>query len=119
MSQPAQLSAALQLTGPKGNVNGDNSKGQTGLPGPPYPFISHFFSLHSLLKRLPKWSTSFTQHSPAPAAYGRIRRLRRGRFLWLPYHLAGDVAHELPGECHDRGSGISLAGCAAKAGMDG
>lgn len=43
----------------------------------------------------------------------------RGWLLWLLYHLAGDVPHELPGECHDRGSVISLAGCAAKAGIHG
>lgn len=40
-------------------------------------------------------------------------------FLWLLYHLAGDVPHELPGECHDCGSAISLAGSAAKAGING
>lgn len=43
----------------------------------------------------------------------------KGRFLCLLYHLAGDVPHELPGECHDCGSVISLAGCAVKLGIHG
>lgn len=73
--------------------------------------------LQSLLKHF-KWGPSFTQHSAASAA--RVDQASaRGRFLWLPYHLAGDVPHELPGECHDRRSVVSLAGCAAKSGIGG
>lgn len=93
-------------------MNGENSDGQIGLLVPLHPSISFLLALLKNVK------CSFTQHSPASAVCVD-QASERGRFLWLPYYLAGDVPHELPGEWHDCGSVINFAGCAAKMGIDG